>query len=97
MRLAALGFGLYFVLGFLLLFGGACFRTLVFLGIHFRLGGGFSFLLGASSPSSLLPELSPLIDLLLPLLFYKRVCQREYQGSLCRFSKETKARGLETV
>jgi hypothetical protein len=43
MRLAALGFGLYFVLGFLLLFGSAHFRTLIFLGIRFRLAGGSLF------------------------------------------------------
>jgi uncharacterized membrane protein YgaE (UPF0421/DUF939 family) len=37
MRLAALGFGLCFVLGFLLLFGSAHFQTLIFIGIRFRL------------------------------------------------------------
>jgi hypothetical protein len=73
MRLAALGFGLCFVLGFLLLFGSAHFRTLIFIGIRFRHAVRIfvSGLLGASSLSSSLwlAELSPLIDLLLPLLF----------------------------
>jgi hypothetical protein len=80
MRLAALGFGLCFVLGFLLLFGSARCQTVIFLISVFDLEENFcffleaglsSFLLGDSLPllSSWLTELSPLIDPLLPLLF----------------------------
>jgi hypothetical protein len=73
MRLAALGFGLGFVLGFLLLFRSAHFRTLIFIGIRFRLAGGSSFPAYSAPPCCPHPcgwwSSLPLIDLLLPLLF----------------------------
>jgi hypothetical protein len=93
MRLAALGFGLGFVLGLLLLFGSAHFRTLIFIGIRFRLAGGsVSGLLVASSlsssSSSWLAEFSPLIDSLLPLLLDSSMDFLE-EGSPKRISRKS--------